>query len=368
MLCVDVPAMEIGADLIKFIQVFAWAAAVSVVIFFATFALWTKKRILSPIEKLEASAEAFIASSHTAEEPSKIEIVGTGINSKDEMENLSQAFFVMAQDIKRYMTEMIEKTREKERIASELSVATRIQASMLPSIFPKYANRPEFDIYASMEPAKEVGGDFYDFFMVDETHLALVAADVSGKGVPASLFMVIGKTLLKDYTGFGYSLGDVFTKVNQLLCESNKEDLFITAFEGVLDLTTGVLEFANAGHELPIIYHSNEDKWEVYPTKPAFVLAGLEGMKYSSATLDLKAGDRLFLYTDGIPEALNPQDQQYGMDRLVEALGHNSKAQLQDLIKNVRADVAKFVDGAEQFDDITMLCVEYKQSMQTDNQ
>ena len=293
--------------------------------------------------------------------PSELEFTDPGISSGDEMQTLSESLMTLSNDLKSYMNTLLRETKEKERIESELSIATEIQASMLPCIFPPFPNVSEFDIYASMSPAKEVGGDFYDFFMIDENHLAVVMADVSGKGVPAALFMVIGKTLIKDYSNFGSSLGEVFTKVNDLLCESNKEELFITAFEGVIDLRTGEMEFVNAGHEKPIVYHKDEDTWEVYQTRAGFVLAGLEGIQYRSGTMNLKKGDRLFLYTDGIPEAVNPLKEQYGMDRLVQILKENSTTELEQMLKNIRADVDKFADGAEQFDDITMLCMEFKE-------
>ena len=213
---------------------------------------------------------------------------------------------------------------------------------------------PEFDVYASMSPAKEVGGESYDFFMIDKDHLAVVMADVSGKGSTGCFVYGNRKnTGFKDYSGFEASLGDVFTKVNDLLCESNQEGLFITAFEGVLDLRTGEMEYVNAGHEKPIIYHKEEQTWEVYPTPSAFVLAGLQGMNYRSGKINLKKGDKVFLYTDGIPEAVNSSKEQYGMDRLQKILKINEHEDLNTLIGNVRADVDAFTNGAVQFDDIT---------------
>ena len=186
--------------------------------------------------------------------------------------------------------------------AAELNVATNIQQSMLPCIFPAFPERKEIDIYATMDPAKEVGGDFYDFFMVDDKHLAIVIADVSGKGVPAALFMVIGKTLIKDHTTQGRDLGAVFTEVNNLLCESNSEEMFITAFEGVLNLETGEFNYVNAGHEMPFICKANGD-FEPYKIRAAFVLAGMEGMKYRAGSMTLEPGDKIFQYTDGVTEA-----------------------------------------------------------------
>lgn len=217
----------------------------------------------------------------------------------------------------------------------------------------------EFDVYATMNPAKEVGGDFYDFFLVDHTHLAVVMADVSGKGVPAALFMVIGKTLIKDHTQPGKSLGKVFTEVNTLLCDSNSEGMFITAFEGVLDLATGELRYVNAGHEIPFLCRKN-DNFEPYKVKAGFVLAGMEQMQYKEGSVQLQAGDRLFLYTDGVTESANAHHELYGSERLCLCLNQNKDTTPEMLLKRVKKDVDLFAGDAPQFDDITMLCLEYK--------
>lgn len=252
----------------------------------------------------------------------------------------------------------IRDSEERQRISTELDVATRIQADMLPCIFPAFPERSEFDIYATMNPAKEVGGDFYDFFMVDETHLAIVIADVSGKGVPAALFMVIGKTLINDHTKPGTNLGKVFSEVNELLCKSNNEGLFITAFEGVLDLVTGEFCFVNAGHEMPFIAKSGSP-YEPYKLQAGFVLAGMEDMKYESGSIRLSPGDKIFQYTDGVTEATNVANELYGMERLTEVLAKNSDKTPAELLPIIKADIDGFVGDAPQFDDITMICVEY---------
>ena len=250
----------------------------------------------------------------------------------------------------------------RQRISTELDVATQIQADMLPRVFPAFPERPEFDIYATMSPAKEVGGDFYDFFMVDDRHLAIVVADVSGKGVPAALFMVIGKTLIKDHTKPNRDLGAVFTEVNDLLCESNNSGLFITAFEGVLDLVTGEFCFVNAGHDLPFIANSGEP-YKPYKVRSCFVLAGMEGMKYTGGSIQLAPGDKIFQYTDGITEATNARMELYGMERLKSILKKNTALPPDELLAAVKADVDTFVGEAPQFDDMTMLCVEYLKAM-----
>ena len=282
------------------------------------------------------------------------------IHSGDEIELLSYKFERVVAHLKEYVEKLMTVTAEKERVSAELNVAKDIQASMLPCIFPAYPNRNEIDIYATMTPAKEVGGDFYDFFFVDETHIAIVVADVSGKGVPAALFMVIGKTLIKDHTTPGADLGEVFTVVNNMLCEANSEQLFITAFEGVLDLVTGEFRYVNAGHEMPFIYRKG-GSFEALSVKPGFVLAGMEDIKYKPFSIMLNPGDKIFQYTDGVPEATNSNDELFGMERLktvLEMLGDKNPG---EILPAVRCAVDEFVGDAPQFDDLTMLCLEFKE-------
>lgn len=278
----------------------------------------------------------------------------------DEIQELCESFVGMTESLQEYINDIRDITSEKERIGAELGVATRIQSSMLPSEFP---NRPEFELYATMNPAKEVGGDFYDFFMVDRTHLAIVISDVSGKGVPAALFMVIGKTLIKDNTQPDRDLGEVFTNVNNLLCEANSQGLFITAFEGVLDLVTGEFNYVNAGHEMPFIAKAGE-KFKPHKIKAGFVLAGMEGIKYKAGSIMLSPGDKLFEYTDGVTEATTANNELYGMERLESILGETSQMAPKDILPIVKLDIDNFVGDAPQFDDITMICFEYKQRME----
>ena len=286
------------------------------------------------------------------------------IKTGDEIESLSESFNFMLAELENYIANLSRVTAEKERIGAELDIAKHIQASMLPCIFPAFPERKEFDIYATMDPAKEVGGDFYDFFMVDERHLAIVMADVSGKGVPAALFMVIGKTLIKDHTTPDRDLGKVFTAVNNLLCEANSEGLFITAFEGVLDLVTGEFSFVNAGHEMPFISKAGGD-FEPYKIRPGFVLAGMEDMKYRAGSMTIEPGDKIFQYTDGVTEATNLQNELYGMNRLGAILNKVKDGTPNDILPAVKTDIDEFVGKADQFDDITMLCLEYKARMET---
>ena len=282
--------------------------------------------------------------------------------TNDEIGDLANSFNHMAVSLDQYIKDLTTVTAEKERIGAELDVAKHIQSSMLPCIFPPYPDRKEFDIYATMQPAKEVGGDFYDFFMVDDAHLAIVMADVSGKGVPAALFMVIGKTLIKDHTTPDTDLGDVFSEVNNVLCESNSEGLFITAFEGVLNLKTGEFRFVNAGHEPPFITHAG-GLFVPHKIRPGFVLAGMEGIRYKSGSLQIEPGDKIFQYTDGVTEATDAQNNLYGMERLTSVLNSNIDKSPDDILPAVKKDIDQFVGDAPQFDDITMLCLEFKERM-----
>ena len=318
---------------------------------------FVKRKIVNPINKIRDTSKRMV---ENLENEDSIDV---SVKTGNEIEELFDSFKEMYGDVKDYIKKLEGVTAEKERIGAELDVAKHIQASMLPCIFPAFPERSEIDIYATMEPAKEVGGDFYDFFMVDDTHLAIVMADVSGKGVPAALFMVIGKTLIKDHTSPGADLGKVFTEVNQLLCESNSEELFITAFEGVLDLVTGEFVYVNAGHEMPFICKAGGD-FEPYKIRAAFVLAGMEGMKYRAGSMRLEPGDKIFQYTDGVTEATNVNNELYGMERLGAILNKVKNGTPHDILPAVKKDIDEFVGEAPQFDDITMLCLEYKTKME----
>lgn len=319
--------------------------------------LLVKWMVLNPVEKLSEFTTEITKKGNFSKQEIEIK---TG----DEIEALGQSFNYMMERLEDYIKDLTVVTAEKERIGAELNVATQIQSSMLPCIFPAFPDRDELDIYATMTPAKEVGGDFYDFFMVDERHVAIVIADVSGKGVPAALFMVIGKTLIKDHTQPGRDLGEVFTEVNNILCESNDNGMFITAFEGVLDLVTGEFRYANAGHEMPFIYRK-DGGYEAYKIRPGFVLAGMENIKYKEQKIQLNIGDKIFQYTDGVTEATDKANQLYGMDRLHKVLNEKClDCNPEQTLKLVKEDIDAFVGDNDQFDDITMLCLEYKKKME----
>ncbi len=327
-----------------------------VLIAILAYMLFVRKVVTTPIGKLAAFTKGITDSG-------EFENQQITIRTGDEIEDLGNSFNFMLKELENYIENLSRVTAEKERISAELDIAAQIQASMLPCIFPAFPEREEFEIFASMTPAKEVGGDFYDFFMVDDTHLAIVVADVSGKGVPAALFMVIGKTLIKDHTLPGRDLGEVFSSVNELLCEANSEGLFITAFEGVLDLVSGEFTFVNAGHEPPFICRKEENGYEAYKIRPGFVLAGMEGMRYKAGNITLSEGDKIFQYTDGVTEATDAANELYGMDRLGAVLSRYVDLSPTQLLPKVKEDIDAFVGEAPQFDDITMLGLEFKKKM-----
>ena len=315
-------------------------------------ALLIASKVVRPIEHMTKRVNALSGSDGVFEmEPI--------YRTKDEIEVLAESFATLSKRTRDYITQITQITAEKERISTELSLATKIQASMLPSIFPPYPERPEFDLFASMDPAKEVGGDFYDFFLVDDDHLCVVIADVSGKGVPAALFMMASKIILQSCAMLGQQPAEILTKTNEAICSNNPESMFVTAWVGILEISTGKLTAANAGHEYPILKAPNGD-FEVYKDRHGLVIGGMAGLRYRQYELTMEPGSKLFLYTDGVPEATDAKQQLFGLDRTVAALNEAKNETPRQTLKTVRRKVDEFVEDAEQFDDLTMLCLEYK--------
>lgn len=328
------------------------------------FMWFTEKKISRPVENLARVAHSYYGE-HSGEEDRQKLLDACREYSGDNTEvgDLARSYISMVEDIGGYVTNLQKVTAEKERINAELSLASSIQAHMLPCIFPAFPDRDEFDVYASMTPAKEVGGDFYDFFMVDDSHMAVVMADVSGKGVPAALFMVIAKTLIKNYAQSGIKPEEVFTTVNRLLCDGNKAGLFVTAWLGVLELTTGKLTYVNAGHNPPLI-KQNGGEFTYLKSRAGFVLAGMETIKYRQNEITIAPGDRLFLYTDGVTEATNSSIELYGEERLSAFMNSHSGENAEEILHDLKADIYAFQGEAPQFDDITMLMLDYKKKME----
>ena len=277
----------------------------------------------------------------------------------DEVEELAQSFADISHKTVAYLDTVKRVTAEKERIGAELELATKIQAAMLPHIVPAFPDRTDFDIIGSMDPAKEVGGDFYDYFLIDDDHLGMVIADVSGKGVPAALFMMATKIILQSVAMLGGSPAEILTRTNDAICSNNETQMFVTVWVAILELSTGKLTAANAGHEYPVIKRA-DGQFELYKDKHGFVIGGMEGVRYKQYELQLDPGDKLFVYTDGVPEATDAEKELFGTERMVNALNEQPQDAPYEILKTVRRAVDDFVQDAEQFDDLTMLCIEYK--------
>ncbi len=311
------------------------------------------RTLLHPLKLMSEEATRFSTENTVAETKLKQTIRNT-----DEIGTLAGSIDRMEEQIQAYIENLTKITAEKERIGTELALATKIQADMLPNIFPAFPNRPEFVIYASMEPAKEVGGDFYDYFLVDDDHLCMVMADVSGKGIPAALFMMASKIILANNAMLGKSPAQILTDTNAAICANNREEMFVTVWLGILELSTGKLTAANAGHEFPVLKHA-DGSFELVKDKHGFVIGGMDGMRYKDYELQMEPGAKLFLYTDGVPEATDAGQVLFGTERMLAALNKNADASPEELLKQVHQDVDDFVKDAEQFDDLTMLCVHY---------
>ncbi|MBI5681381.1 MAG: SpoIIE family protein phosphatase [Methanobacterium sp.] len=322
--------------------------------------LWyIEKNITTPIESISDIAKNYVSDSKIADSSQIISKFEHYATDESEVGILALSFEKMTRDLEIYIKNLEKVTAEKERINTELNVAKKIQADMLPRKFPAFPGQDEFDIYATNIPAKEVGGDFYDFFLIDENHLAIVIADVSGKGVPAALFMVIAKTLIKTQAQLGKNPEEVFATVNNQLCEGNDENMFVTAWMGILEIETGKFTYVNAGHNLPLLKHANKD-YNWLKSKPGFVLAGMENIKYYQEEITLEQGDRIYLYTDGVTEAINCDDELFGDLRLLKIMNTKKDSSLKELLFYVQDKINIFVRDREQFDDITMLIMEYK--------
>ena len=276
----------------------------------------------------------------------------------DEIEVLAESFAKQSARTALYIDQIRRVTAEKERIEAELDMASRIQGSQLPRLFPPFPDRKEFGLFASMTPAKEVGGDFYDFFMIDHDHMGFVMADVSGKGVPAALLMMVSRVLIKSGLQNGKGPAETLSSVNNQLCESNEADFFVPVWCAVLEISTGKGIAANAGHEHPVIRRAGGD-YELQIYRHSMPVGAMKDIPFRQHSFQMNPGDSFFVYTDGVPEATNGQKELYGSERMLAALNRQRDAQPEQILANVTADINSFVDGAEQFDDITMLCFRY---------
>ena len=326
--------------------------------------LLMRKTVVQPLKMLSEATDEF-ADLEEGEQYTRDHVIDLPIRSRDEIGDLYRKTRSMQLSLLDYMDNLAQVTMEKEHISTELSVANRIQADMLPQIFPAFPNRNEFDIYAMMHPAKEVGGDFYDFFLVDDDHLAMVVADVSGKGVPAALFMVIAKTLIKNRTQMGDSPSEALRNVNNQLCEGNEEEFFVTVWLGILEISTGKGWAVNAGHEHPVIRRSGGE-FELVVYRHSLAVAAMPDISFKQHEFHLDPGDALFVYTDGVPEATNADGELFGSERMLQALNAHPDAKPETQLPFLRQQINAFVGSAPQFDDITMLMLEYKGPEETE--
>lgn len=340
----------INSNLLWFIMSFI-LLFVAIIILSIVIATITSKKITEPLEKLSNEAERIGKGAFKR----KIKI-----DSKDEIGDLANSFNKMIKDLVIYMRNFRKTTKEKEKINNELKIAKKIQKSMLPCIFPPFPNRSDFNVFATMHPARMVGGDFYDFFLVDDDHLAIVIGDVSGKGIAAALFMVIARTLIKNQAMSGNSPEKVFNLVNKQLTENNDAGMFVTAFMGILNLKTGEFVYSNAGHNKPLLYKS-ETGFNWIQAKPGFVLGGMDGIKYKLEKIQINPMDMIYLYTDGVTEALDVDNNLFSDERLISTLNKSDVKDLdiKSIILRVENEVKSFSIGKEQADDITMLILKY---------
>ena len=316
--------------------------------------LYLHSVVLLPLKQISAEAGRFA----TENVPSERKLTET-VKNRDEIGMLASSIDEMEEKIQAYVTDLTRITAEKERISTDLELARRIQADMLPNEFPAFPDRREFDIFASMDPAREVGGDFYDFYLIDDDHLCIAIADVSGKGVPAALFMMASKILLANMTMQGKSPKDVLRDTNETICRKNREEMFVTVWLGILEISTGRLRAANAGHEYPMVKEP-DGNFVLYRDVHGFVIGGMENIRYREYELTLRPGSKLFLYTDGVPEATDTGGKMFGTGRMLETLNAQPEASPEELIGQMRGAADVFARDAEQFDDMTMVCLEYR--------
>lgn len=311
--------------------------------------------VIRPLRKVQENIREYKNTKNSAKVVENL----SAIRSRNEIGELSEDVSTMVSELDDYMDRIQEFAAENERIGAELNLASRIQLAMLPMIFPPFPEHEELDIYATMIPAKEVGGDFYDFFMLDETHLALVMADVSGKGVPAALFMTITKVLIQNELLGGKGPAEVLHTLNERICRNNTEEMFVTIWLGIVDLETGEVTCSNAGHEYPFV-KAPDGHFEMLKDKHGFVLGGMPGMKYTDYTIKLEPGAKLFVYTDGVPEAERADREQFGLERTLTVLRRFEDLPPQSIVTGMSTAVYDFVGDIPQFDDLTMLVLHYK--------
>ena len=352
LLCVQRPISELASVILSFVSYIIIASLVLVLVVAQFVVRFLRKWVVKPIRKISIEATRF------AKENTKGEELGD-VSKFEEIYNLSRSIDKMETDMVNYIDNLTTVTAERERIGTELNFATQIQFSSLPTKFPAFPDREEFDVYAYMKPAKEVGGDFYNFVLVDDDHLAVWIGDVSDKGVPAALFMMSINIMINIRTSMGGTPADIMEFVNDNICEHNGENMFITIWLGILEISTGRLTFVNAGHEDMAVYREGGE-FELYKTKHNIAVGIQSGMVYKDFEMQLGKGDKIFIYTDGVPEATDPYDTLFNTDRMISALNEKKDGSPQEFLEIVYTRVKEFVGDRTQFDDLTMVGLELK--------
>ena len=347
-LAVDLSMNEIKMHETNFSFVLAAVLIVTTIVICVLSLVMIRRSVIDPLDLLSD-----VAVKYTENDENRRSFSSLGIERSDEIGDLADAMVKMEQDIKTYIDNITTITAEKERVSAELNIAAKMQADMLPTNFPVSG---QIDLYASITPAKEVGGDFYDFFFVDSDHLSFVIADVSGKGIPAALFMVIAKSVIRNIIMVGGEFGNIVSVVNNILFENNKSGYFVTAFIGILTITTGEVRYVNAGHEYPVIRRGGGE-YTLVKTDNQPPLVTMEDMEYFSDTFTLEKGDELFLYTDGVPDAKAPDGSRFGTDAMIAALNRRKDLSSQELISSLKEEVDAFAGENDPFDDITMMSI-----------
>lgn len=351
-LCIQRPISEMESAFRPYFLMIIAGVFIMVILVSILAAVFLKRSIIKPVEIVSNEASRF------AEEKSIGEPLGE-ISRYEVLLKLVRSIDSMEKDMVSYIENLTIATAEKGKMKAELSIAAEIQANSIPDVFPPFPERHEFDIFASMDPAVEVGGDFYNFLMIDDDHLALVIADVSGKGIPAALFMMVTNILICDRAQMGGTPAEILKFANDNICDHNSAEMFVTVWLGILEISTGKLTAVNAGHEYPAIYRRNGE-FEILKDEHGFVVGGMKGMMYRDYELQLNKGDKLFVYTDGLPEATKGDENMFGADRMIQTLNEHKNESPKTIVEEMQNSVGEFVGDAPQFDDLTMLCIEIK--------
>ena len=356
---VNVRIEDLGAQIRRFLLIFFPIVAILVGVSLFISSKFMSKRFLGPILALENAAKKVSSAENMEAYESKRFFKELNITTGDEFEHLWETMVRMEDDVVAAIAKIREQATEKQRIETELDVAKNIQLSAIPNDFPAFPDRKDFDIYASMTPAKEVGGDFYDFFLIDDNHLGLVIADVSDKGVPAALFMMMSKTLLRARAMEGGKPSSILAYTNKGLCKNNDNMMFVTIWFGILELSTGKITAANAGHEFPF-YTDENGEYKLLKDVHGIMCGAFEEFEYEDYEFVLPKGGKLFVYTDGVPEAHNSNDEMLGLDETLAILNRYKSLDPMQTIKKVHEEIDSYAGDGNQFDDITMLCLEYR--------